>query len=138
MLAIEPMVNAGKPAVQVLADRWTAVTKDKASAHFEHTVAVTDDGPGVDAAGRGGREADGRRNGRRIDGWRRRSELLPSRGSGEARSGHQVTAHRRARGTEFRPLSSGDRVRVELSPHDPRRGGSSRHCERRVGSLEKR
>ena len=45
-LAIEPMVNAGKPAVKVLGDGWTAVTKDKGlSAHFEHTVAVTKDGP---------------------------------------------------------------------------------------------
>jgi methionyl aminopeptidase len=42
VLAIEPMVNAGKPAVKVLADGWTAVTRDgRLSAHFEHTVAVT-------------------------------------------------------------------------------------------------
>jgi methionyl aminopeptidase len=42
VLAIEPMVNAGKPAVKVLADGWTAVTRDgSVSAHFEHTVAVT-------------------------------------------------------------------------------------------------
>ena len=42
VLAIEPMVNAGKPAVKVLADGWTAVTRDNSlSAHFEHTVAVT-------------------------------------------------------------------------------------------------
>jgi methionyl aminopeptidase len=41
VLAIEPMVNAGKPAVKVLGDGWTAVTKDGSlSAHFEHTVAV--------------------------------------------------------------------------------------------------
>jgi methionyl aminopeptidase len=45
-LAIEPMVNMGKPAVKVLADGWTAVTKDGSlSAHFEHTVAVTKNGP---------------------------------------------------------------------------------------------
>jgi methionyl aminopeptidase len=45
VLAIEPMVNAGKPAVKVLADGWTAVTRDGSlSAHFEHTVAVTADG----------------------------------------------------------------------------------------------
>jgi methionyl aminopeptidase len=45
VLAIEPMVNVGKPAVKVLADGWTAVTKDRSlSAHFEHTVAVTADG----------------------------------------------------------------------------------------------
>jgi len=42
VLAIEPMVNAGKPAVKVLEDGWTAVTRDGSlSAHFEHTVAVT-------------------------------------------------------------------------------------------------
>jgi methionyl aminopeptidase len=47
-LAIEPMVNMGKPAVKVLADGWTAVTKDGSlSAHFEHTVAVTNNGPDV-------------------------------------------------------------------------------------------
>jgi len=48
VLAIEPMVNAGKPAVKVLADGWTAVTRDSSlSAHFEHTVAVTADGPWI-------------------------------------------------------------------------------------------
>ena len=42
VLAIEPMVNAGKASVKVLADGWTAVTRDGSlSAHFEHTVAVT-------------------------------------------------------------------------------------------------
>jgi methionyl aminopeptidase len=42
VLAIEPMVNIGKPAVRVLGDGWTAVTKDGSlSAHFEHTVVVT-------------------------------------------------------------------------------------------------
>ena len=45
-LAIEPMVNMGKPAVRMLADGWTAVTRDGSlSAHFEHTVAVTKSGP---------------------------------------------------------------------------------------------
>jgi methionyl aminopeptidase len=45
-LAIEPMVNMGRPGVKVLGDGWTAVTKDGSlSAHFEHTVAVTKDGP---------------------------------------------------------------------------------------------
>jgi len=46
VLAIEPMVNMGKPAVKVLGDGWTAVTRDgRLSAHFEHTVAVTANGP---------------------------------------------------------------------------------------------
>jgi methionyl aminopeptidase len=45
VLAIEPMVNAGSPDVQVLEDGWTAVTADgQLSAHFEHTVAVTERG----------------------------------------------------------------------------------------------
>ena len=48
VLAIEPMVNAGKPEVQVLHDGWTAVTQDGSlSAHFEHTVAVTDEGVAI-------------------------------------------------------------------------------------------
>jgi methionyl aminopeptidase len=48
VLAIEPMVNAGGPAVRVLADNWTAVTADGTlSAHFEHMVAVTRNGPDV-------------------------------------------------------------------------------------------
>ncbi len=48
VLAIEPMVNEGKPAVKVLADGWTAVTRDGClSAHFEHTVAVTSGEPWI-------------------------------------------------------------------------------------------
>jgi methionyl aminopeptidase len=46
VLAIEPMVNAGTHEVEVLADGWTAVTKDrKLSAHFEHSIAITEEGP---------------------------------------------------------------------------------------------
>jgi methionyl aminopeptidase len=46
VLAIEPMVNFGKPGTRVLDDKWTAVTADGSySAHFEHCVAVTIDGP---------------------------------------------------------------------------------------------
>lgn len=45
VLAIEPMINMGKPEVKVLSDGWTAVTIDKKlSAHFEHTVAITESG----------------------------------------------------------------------------------------------
>jgi methionyl aminopeptidase len=47
-LAIEPMVNAGSAATRTLGDKWTVVTVDGSrSAHFEHTVAVTDAGPRV-------------------------------------------------------------------------------------------
>ena len=48
VLAIEPMVSAGSPDVEVLEDRWTAVTKDRSlAAHFEHTIAVTSEGPRI-------------------------------------------------------------------------------------------
>jgi methionyl aminopeptidase len=48
VLAIEPMVNAGGSEVELLADQWTAVTADGSlSAHFEHSVAITDNGPMV-------------------------------------------------------------------------------------------
>ncbi|HXE65288.1 MAG TPA: type I methionyl aminopeptidase [Bryobacteraceae bacterium] len=48
VLAIEPMVNAGRPEAKVLKDKWTAVAKDGSySAHFEHCVAVTKEGPWV-------------------------------------------------------------------------------------------
>ncbi len=48
VLAIEPMVCAGSPDTRVLEDRWTAVTKDGShSAHFEHCVAVTNNGPWI-------------------------------------------------------------------------------------------
>ena len=48
VLAIEPMVNAGKHSVKVLSDNWTVVTMDGSfSAHFEHSVAVTENGPWI-------------------------------------------------------------------------------------------
>jgi methionyl aminopeptidase len=53
VLAVEPMINAGTHEVRTLGDGWTVVTKDgKNSAHFEHTIAVTDDGPVVLTSGR--------------------------------------------------------------------------------------
>ena len=48
VLAIEPMVNAGVKDVKVLPDKWTVETKDrKPSVHFEHTVAITENGPRI-------------------------------------------------------------------------------------------
>ena len=47
-IAIEPMVNVGKPGIRTMPDRWTVVTIDgKRSAHFEHTVAITEEGPRI-------------------------------------------------------------------------------------------
>ncbi len=46
VIAVEPMVNVGTQQLQILKDQWTAVTADKKlSAHFEHTIAITDEGP---------------------------------------------------------------------------------------------
>ncbi len=48
VLALEPMVNIGSPETTILADGWTAVTKDGSlSAHFEHTIAITKSGPRI-------------------------------------------------------------------------------------------
>jgi len=48
VLAIEPMVNAGHPEVELKEDGWTAVTKDRSlAAHFEHSVAITKNGPDI-------------------------------------------------------------------------------------------
>ncbi len=48
VIAIEPMVNAGGPGIRLLDDGWTAVTRDGSlSAHFEHTIAITDGAPRV-------------------------------------------------------------------------------------------
>jgi methionyl aminopeptidase len=48
VLAIEPMVNAGGWKTRMLDDGWTVVTEDSTlSCHFEHTVAITEDGPVV-------------------------------------------------------------------------------------------
>ncbi len=48
VLAVEPMINLGKAEVRVLSDQWTVVTVDgRKSAHFEHTVAILEDGPQV-------------------------------------------------------------------------------------------
>jgi len=64
VLAIEPMVNVGKAGVRILDDGWTAVTRDGSlSAHFEHTVAVTVNGPDVLTA-RGGQAGRRREAGR--------------------------------------------------------------------------
>ena len=45
-IAIEPMINLGQPQVNIMPDGWTVKTADgKLSAHFEHTIAITADGP---------------------------------------------------------------------------------------------
>ena len=48
VIAIEPMITAGSQTVRIMADDWTVATKDGSdAAHWEHTVAVTEDGPWV-------------------------------------------------------------------------------------------
>jgi methionyl aminopeptidase len=52
VIAVEPMVNVGTKAVKTLSDQWTQITKDgKPSAHFEHTIAITSNGPQVLTSG---------------------------------------------------------------------------------------
>ena len=54
-IAIEPMINAGGKEVYTATDGWTILTKDgKPSAHFEHTVAITDSGPKILSVGSNG------------------------------------------------------------------------------------
>jgi methionyl aminopeptidase len=53
VIAIEPMVNMGKAGVRTLADGWTIVTRDnKPSAHFEHTIVITQMGPVILTSGK--------------------------------------------------------------------------------------
>ncbi|HJZ12561.1 MAG TPA: type I methionyl aminopeptidase, partial [Acidobacteriota bacterium] len=48
VLAIEPMVCMGRPEVEIMSDNWTAVTRDRSlAAHFEHSIAITDNGPWI-------------------------------------------------------------------------------------------
>lgn len=48
VIAIEPMITAGRPAVEIASDKWTYKTKDRSmAAHFEHTIAITKDGPQI-------------------------------------------------------------------------------------------
>ena len=101
VLAIEPMVNAGRPETRVLADGWTAVTRDGSySAHFEHCVAVTADGAvGADAGREGMAGAEEREQVAATV-----IELLPNAACRvELDSRAQVMAHAAARSAdEFR------------------------------------
>ena len=119
VLAIEPMVNAGKPAVKVLADGWTAVTRDGSlSAHFEHTVAVTADGPWILTA----REVPVAGS-RRIGSGNRHGDAAACDVSRQAGAGQPVMAHIADRmDRNFVRILVGDRVRLELSKVDAGRG----------------
>ncbi len=129
VLAIEPMVAMGRPETRVLADGWTAVTRDGSlAAHFEHTVAVGSDGPaGVDRAG-AARRSRSRRRGRRRR-WRatvreRCWRCCRGRSTGwRMEDGREVTAHATSgAGRNFVRLVVGDRVTVEVMPRDLGRG----------------
>ena len=54
-IAIEPMINSGSKDIFTASDGWTILTKDgKPSAHFEHTIAITDSGPKILSVGSNG------------------------------------------------------------------------------------
>ena len=131
-LAIEPMVNMGRPAVKVLADGWTAVTKDGSlSAHFEHTVAVTKDGPlvltrrsvpdrGVSARSER-RDGRGERRDRRatVSGGRSRSKAWCARRCRMRSIGSRSTGQRQVDGARA------GRAGTELHPRADRRSGAA-------------
>ena len=141
VLAIEPMVAMGRPETRVLGDGWTAVTSDGSlAAHFEHTVAVTTDGPLVLTArpvrsAKSSRPEAGRSGCR---GWRRAAGEAPVTGTIVAilpralyrvavGDGHEVVAHApTGPGRNFVRLVVGDRVTVELSRRDGTRGRITR------------
>ncbi len=134
MLAIEPMVNVGKPGVRVLEDNWTAVTEDGSySAHFEHCVAVTKDGPLVLDCVRfwhfgrcpvAARERIRLSKEDAIEVMAVVLEPLPNAMFRvELENKHQVLAHVSGRMRKnFIRILPGDRVAVELSPYDLTRG----------------
>ena len=108
----------GRPEAKVLKDKWTAVTKDGSnSAHFEHCVAVTDErAVGADEAVRW--TAGGRPAGLVV-------EVLPSAMYPVELENAATGSGPRWRARQNGILSGcgpGDRVEVELSPHDPTRG----------------
>ena len=118
VLAIEPMVNAGKPAVKVLADGWTAVTRDGSlSAHFEHTVAVTAGEPWILTA----REVPVARGGRRVSAGVGRPSSCRARciACGSTRGRSVTGAHR---GSD----------RSQLRPGAGRRSGAAWSCRRSI------
>ena len=134
-LAIEPMVNMGRPAVKVLADGWTAVTRDGSlSAHFEHTVAVTKNGPLVltrAVRGAGWRAVIVR--GSRGYGGRRATTERSGPGSERCRSASKEWCARRCRTrcTGSRSTAAAgdgaraERAGTELHPGAGRRSGAA-------------
>ncbi len=146
VFAIEPMVNAGGPGVKVLDDQWTAVTTDGSySAHFEHTVAVTSNGPWILTRPR---ETVPERPGSvGVYGKIASTEKKKTADSGNSKEDaievmatvieplpnamfrvqlenkHQVLAHISGKMRKnFIRILAGDKVAVELSPYDLTRG----------------
>ena len=133
-LAIEPMIALGGWEVDVLEDGWTAVTRDRSlSAHFEHTVALTENGPEILSA----REAEA---GTRQPPLDRRVLFMPKQDMFEAEgvvletlpnamfrvelsNKHVILAHISGKMRKhFIRILPGDRVLVELSPYDLTKG----------------
>ena len=134
-LALEPMVNAGKYQVRVKSDNWTVVTVDgQPSAHFEHTVAVTEGEPEILTVAVGARRL-------RPAAWHcAKTENMPKKDVIEVEgiikeslpnamflvelaNGHTVLAHISGKiRLNFIRILPGDKVLLELSPYDLKRG----------------
>jgi translation initiation factor IF-1 len=128
VLAIEPMFNLGRREIETLGDEWTVVTADrKVSAHFEHTVAVTSEGPRVltvvpSKAGWGEDGSVGKEESIQMTGTV--VEALPNAMFRvELENGHEITAHISGKiRMHYIRILPGDKVQVELSPYDLTRG----------------
>jgi len=115
VLALEPMITAGTWKVKVQPDGWTVVTQDgRRAAHFEHTVAVTDDG----------RRFDLMTKEEKIEVEGKVIEPLPNAMFRvEIEGGHKVLAHISGKmRMHYIRILPGDKVKVELSPYDLTRG----------------
>jgi translation initiation factor IF-1 len=127
-LAVEPMVNMGTGDVNVEDDGWTVVTKDGSlSAHFEHTVAIREDGAEILTTVWGydnpeGDEALAKEESIQVEGTV--VEALPNAMFRvELENGHRVLAHVSGKmRMHFIKILPGDKVTVELSPYDLSRG----------------
>ena len=131
-LAIEPMIAAGSYDIEILADGWTAVTRDRSlAAHYEHTVALTENGPESSARGPGpGRAAAGLPKESpmpRQDMFEAEGVVLETLPNAmfrvELQNKHVILAHISGKMRKhFIRILPGDRVLLELSPYDLTKG----------------
>jgi len=126
VLAVEPMVNVGGYEVEIKEDGWTAVTKDGSlAAHFEHSVAITKDGPYIFESTL--RKRSSERIMPKEDAIEVMGTVLETLPNAmfrvELENGHKVLAHISGKmRMHYIKILPGDKVKIELSPYDLARG----------------